>query len=56
MYQLSRPKVIVPCRVGTQSSGSTTSGSYSHQSVEHMILYPGTPSLDLRVVRVTKDL
>jgi hypothetical protein len=33
----------------------TTSGSFCHRSVEDPNPVPGTPSLDLRLVRVNQD-
>jgi hypothetical protein len=38
----------------TLPSASATSGTFGHQSVEDLNLVPGTPSLDLRLVRVNK--
>jgi hypothetical protein len=43
-----------PCCEGKQPSAFVTSGSSYHQSVEDPNPVPSTPSLDLRLVRITK--
>jgi hypothetical protein len=55
MYESSHPKATVFCRAGAQPSESATFSSSSHRSADDPISYLGTPSLDLRLVRVNKD-
>jgi hypothetical protein len=43
-----------PCRGKKKPSAFATSGNSYHQSVEDQNPVPGTPSLDLRLVRITK--
>jgi hypothetical protein len=52
---LWHPKGSNPFCGGTLPSTYSTSGSFCHRSVEDLNPVPGTPSLDLRLVRVNQD-